>query len=57
MKRRFTRWLAAGAAFMLLGAACTFGAEDTGDGGGTAAPDEPVTLRCGRTRARHTTGP
>ena len=45
MKRRFTRWLAAGAALMLLGAACTFGAEDTGDGGGTAAPDEPVTLR------------
>ena len=44
MKRRFTRWLAAGAALMLLGAACTFGAEDTG-GGGTAAPDEPVTLR------------
>jgi multiple sugar transport system substrate-binding protein len=45
MKRRFTRWLVAGVALTLLAAACTFGAEDTGDGGATAAPDEPVTLR------------
>ena len=45
MKRRFPRWLAAWVALMLLGTACTFGAEDTGSGGGTAAPDEPVTLR------------
>jgi multiple sugar transport system substrate-binding protein len=45
MKRRFTRWLASAVALMLLGTACTFGAEDTGGGGGTAAPDEPATLR------------
>ena len=41
MKRRFTRWLAAGAALMLLGAACTFGAEDTGDGGERPRPTSP----------------
>ncbi|MGH2631746.1 MAG: extracellular solute-binding protein [Actinomycetota bacterium] len=45
MKRRFTRWLMAGVALTLLAAACTFGAEDTGGGGATAAPDEPVTLK------------
>lgn len=47
MTRRLTRWQAFGVALLMLGSACTFGAEDTGgpDGGGTAAPDEPVTLR------------
>jgi len=40
------RWLAVGVALLLLGSACTFGSEDSGgDAGGTAAPDEPVTLR------------
>ncbi len=46
MRRRFMRWLAVGVALLLLGSACTFGSEDSGgDAGGTAAPDEPVTLR------------
>lgn len=44
MTRRF---MALAVALTMLGSACTFGADDTGgtDGGGTAAPDEPVTLR------------
>jgi len=45
MKHRFTRLQAMGVALLMLGSACTFGSEDTGGGGGTAAPDEPVTLR------------
>jgi multiple sugar transport system substrate-binding protein len=45
MRRRFMRWTAVGAALVVLAAACTFGSEDSGGTGGSAAPDEPVTLR------------
>ncbi|MDH4113659.1 MAG: extracellular solute-binding protein, partial [Actinomycetota bacterium] len=46
MTRRFMRWQALGVAILLLGSACTFGSEDSGSStGGSAAPDEPVTLR------------
>ena len=41
MKRRFTRWLVAGVALTLLAAACTFGAEDTGDGEAPPPPMSP----------------
>jgi multiple sugar transport system substrate-binding protein len=45
MRRRFMRWTAVGAALVVLAAACTFGSEDSGGTGGSAAPEEPVTLR------------
>jgi multiple sugar transport system substrate-binding protein len=44
MKRPVMRWQAIGLTIVLFGSACTFGSQDSG-GGGTAAPDEPVTLR------------
>jgi multiple sugar transport system substrate-binding protein len=46
MRPRLMRWLAVGGAMAVLASACTFGSDDEGGGtGGSAAPDEPVTLR------------
>ena len=56
MRRRFMRWLAVGVALLLLGSACTFGAEDSG---GRAAARRLPTSRSpcvsGRTRTSRST--
>jgi multiple sugar transport system substrate-binding protein len=45
MTRRFMRWQSIGVLLLMLGPACTFGADEPGGSGGSVAADEPVTLR------------